>query len=180
MNINDYKNWSKDELLQWFTEQTKEDVKVQAKILHQQDIKGADLPLTSANLKEVGCTLGQANAVLRVLEQLPLVPAAPAAPIGSQGGQAHIPFARQLKPSVLSEQSDEGITIGSRNTLPRHNTVKKLYDYVSKHHLVLLRAPPFSGKTSITQLLEQFIIDNHGDTYVRRYSFVWSQKSNED
>ncbi|GAM23040.1 hypothetical protein SAMD00019534_062150 [Acytostelium subglobosum LB1] len=142
-------------------------------------IDGRSLPLlTLAILQSPPLSLALGDAMIVVDAIKP--PAPPAAPIGSQGGQAHIPFARQLKPSVLSEQSDEGITIGSRNTLPRHNTVKKLYDYVSKHHLVLLRAPPFSGKTSITQLLEQFIIDNHGDTYVRRYSFVWSQKSNED
>ncbi|GAM27647.1 hypothetical protein SAMD00019534_108230 [Acytostelium subglobosum LB1] len=149
MNINDYKNWSKDELLQWFTEQTKEDVKVQAKILHQQDIKGADLPLTSANLKEVGCTLGQANAVLRVLEQLPLVPAA-----GATGGAGH---ANVFGSFAQETYQTEGIDIESVTITKRTETLNEVYRQLSEKRVLLLRSPPFSGKTSFCTLLSQYL-----------------------
>ncbi|GAM23105.1 hypothetical protein SAMD00019534_062800, partial [Acytostelium subglobosum LB1] len=134
MNINDYKSWSKDELLQWFTEQTKEDVKVQAKILHQQDIKGADLPLTSANLKEVGFTLGQANAVLRVLEQLPLAQAPGAA--GGGGGQTLLQDPRQWildNGQQIAPYNDMDNVGRSFPFLGRETTLLKMKETITVH-----------------------------------------------
>eukprot|EP01132_Coremiostelium_polycephalum_P001549 gene1549-1961_t len=87
-----------------------------------------------------------------------------------------IPYSFGIERNIkVSEASNEGIIVGSPNVVDRQDTIKSLFNEMTLKSILLLSAPPFSGKTSICQLLEQYIIDNHPNTYVRRLSFVWQR-----
>ncbi|EGG14648.1 heat shock protein Hsp70 family protein [Cavenderia fasciculata] len=67
--------------------------------------------------------------------------------------------------------SNEGLS--PSHIVYRNDTINDLYNIINEKSIVIIRAPPFSGKTSTTQLLEMYIEANHPTTYVRRMSFSW-------
>lgn len=51
----------------------------------------------------------------------------------------------------------EGIDIYDKSNILRENTIKCIYELLIKYNVLQIRCPPFSGKTSVGQLIELYI-----------------------
>ncbi len=51
----------------------------------------------------------------------------------------------------------EGIDLTDKSNITRDNTIKSIFELLTKFHSLQIRCPPFSGKTSVAQLMELYI-----------------------
>ncbi|GAM21173.1 hypothetical protein SAMD00019534_043480 [Acytostelium subglobosum LB1] len=91
----------------------------------------------------------------------------PAAIIGSPHGEA----------SPKSTLTYDGIQFADSGIVKREKTIKKVIEVVKSNKVTLLRAPPYTGKTSLGQLLEQhlkemIVLEEKKRHYVRRISWT--------
>ncbi|KYQ91644.1 hypothetical protein DLAC_07419 [Tieghemostelium lacteum] len=77
----------------------------------------------------------------------------------------------------------EGIR-GNKLVVPRNKLVEEIFNTMLENPIVIIRSPPFTGKTSVGQLLEIYLNEKYKDqkpvSYVRRISFGWHNKGFHD
>ncbi|PKC07234.1 hypothetical protein RhiirA5_418466 [Rhizophagus irregularis] len=80
-----------------------------------------------------------------------------------------------LCPDQLTSNSNEGISLTDNDTSKRPLVVKSLIDDLLIKKIILVRAPPYSGKTSLTQLIEDYLINSAEYLTFRiiRFSTLW-------
>ncbi|PKK65023.1 hypothetical protein RhiirC2_715856 [Rhizophagus irregularis] len=80
-----------------------------------------------------------------------------------------------LCPDQLTSNSNEGISLTDNDTSKRPLVVKSLIDDLLIKKIILVRAPPYSGKTSLTQLIEDYLINSAEYLTFRiiRFSMLW-------
>jgi len=80
------------------------------------------------------------------LAQLQILPTAPVPPLVGQVEERKFP-----------RNSGEGLWVNDPIISYREQTCRKIYDIITQEGIVLLRSPPFTGKTSIVSLLHHYI-----------------------
>ena len=88
-----------------------------------------------------------------------------------------------MLPSDLKVRStNEGINIDDPDTSPRFDIIKPLVNELKNKKVILVRAPPFSGKTSTAQILEQTLVNapEFSTHRVIRISLLWKPNINWD
>jgi hypothetical protein len=80
-----------------------------------------------------------------------------------------------LPPDQLTSYSNEGISLTDNDTSKRPVVVKSLIDDLLDKRVILVRAPPYSGKTALTQLIEDYLVNSaEYSTYrIIRFSMLW-------
>lgn len=68
--------------------------------------------------------------------------------------------------------SYDGIRIKDQHTIKRTKKVNSIIETIVKYKITFLRAPPYTGKTSIGQLIEQQLKEIYQDSYIRRISWI--------
>lgn len=69
----------------------------------------------------------------------------------------------------------EGIDINNPDICPREETLRKLVEKLNEEGVLLVRSPPMAGKTSLAQLLEQYLLRDN-TIRVFRISLLWLRK----
>lgn len=75
--------------------------------------------------------------------------------------------------------SQEGIDLNSNYISQRNETIKRIEDTLKIHNIILIRSPPFIGKTSMCTLLEErFSVKKKGSIRVHNISFLQANGKN--
>lgn len=69
----------------------------------------------------------------------------------------------------------EGIDINNPDICPREETLRKLVEKLNEEGVLLVRSPPMAGKTSLAQLLEQYLLRDN-TIRVFRISLLWLRR----
>jgi len=72
----------------------------------------------------------------------------------------------------------EGIDINNPDICPREETLRKLVEKLNEEGVLLVRSPPMAGKTSLAQLLEQYLLRDN-TIRVFRISLLWLRRVDE-
>ncbi|RIA92873.1 hypothetical protein C1645_874451 [Glomus cerebriforme] len=80
-----------------------------------------------------------------------------------------------LRPDQLTSNTNEGISLTDKDTSKRPVVVKSLIDDLLDKRIILVRAPPYSGKTALTQLIEDFLVNSaeYSNYRIIRFSTLW-------
>ena len=75
----------------------------------------------------------------------------------------------------LDAYTAEGISLTDPDTNQRSDLVSSLAKRLDQRRVILFRAPPYSGKTSLAQLLENYLVVNNSPELLRviRVSLLW-------
>ena len=73
----------------------------------------------------------------------------------------------------------EGIDINNPDICPREETLRKLVEKLNEEGVLLVRSPPMAGKTSLAQLLEQYLLRDN-TIRVFRISLLWLRRVGEE
>ncbi|RIA80413.1 hypothetical protein C1645_838755 [Glomus cerebriforme] len=86
-----------------------------------------------------------------------------------------------LCPDQLTSNTNEGISFTDKDTSKRPVFVKSLIDDLLDKRIILVQAPPYSGKTALTQLIEDYLINSaEYSTYrIIRFSTLWGNDVGE-
>ena len=74
----------------------------------------------------------------------------------------------------------EGVNLSDPTICKRIPTITKLIDHLTKMHVLLIRSPPMVGKTSLAQLLEKYLLEEHPRMRVFRISLLWMEDDNPE
>ncbi|GBB86517.1 hypothetical protein RclHR1_12940004 [Rhizophagus clarus] len=88
-----------------------------------------------------------------------------------------------LLPTDLKVGStNEGVNLNDPDTNPRFDIIKPLVNELINKKVILVRAPPFSGKTSTAQILEHSLVNAPEYSHYRiiRISLIWGGGINWD
>lgn len=67
----------------------------------------------------------------------------------------------------------EGISLTDPDISQRSELVSHLAKSLEQKKVILVRAPPYSGKTSLAQLLENYLVNSSKQYRVIRVSLLW-------
>ncbi|CAG8616901.1 6105_t:CDS:2, partial [Paraglomus occultum] len=73
----------------------------------------------------------------------------------------------------------EGVDVNSNLTFKRLETVTKLHSHLQNVRFLLVRSPPMSGKTSLAQLYENYLLNTHNELRIFRISLIWLRKESD-
>ena len=75
----------------------------------------------------------------------------------------------------LDAYTAEGISLTDPDTNQRSDLVSSLAKRLEQRRVILFQAPPYSGKTSLAQLLENYLVVNNSSELLRviRVSLLW-------
>ncbi|CAG8657103.1 3496_t:CDS:2, partial [Paraglomus occultum] len=74
----------------------------------------------------------------------------------------------------------EGVNLFDPTICKRIPTIKKLLERLNNMRVLLIRSPPMAGKTSLAQLLEKHLLEEHTGTRVFRISLLWMEDDNPE
>ncbi|CAJ0638720.1 11642_t:CDS:2 [Entrophospora sp. SA101] len=74
----------------------------------------------------------------------------------------------------------EGVDVNSNLTCKRLATVTKLHSHLQNVRFLLVCSPPMSGKTSLAQLYENYLLNTHNELRIFRMSLVWLRREGSD
>lgn len=188
-SITDIKCWSTQQLIQHLREKDLLSDSHLAETLTTEKIDGASfLELTRQDLAQCNIPMGPAIKVIKYIDELkdaspPSAVPPPATAV--QYTRRHGGVGGTLLPSPRVRAGNyEGIDITSSDICLREDTIEKMIMKLNKVGVLLVRSPPMSGKTSLSQLLEQKLLSDSADSpdspyRVFRISLIWMNNSSD-